>query len=71
LGGVNFSDADGIIKTKDMLDLAGGNWKDYLKEEMSHSNTEFEHHEKTGRPFGEDKFIEIAEKLLNRELKKK
>ncbi len=54
-----------------MLDLAGGNWKDYLKEAMSHSNTEFEHHEKTGRPFGEDKFIEIAEKLLNRELKKK
>ncbi len=65
-------DSAGIIKAKDMLDLVGGNWKDYLSEAMSNqSNTEFEQHEKTGRPLGADRFIEKAEKLLNRELKKK
>jgi len=59
------------IKTKGMLDLVGGNWKDYLIEAMSHQSIEFELHEKTGRPLGTDRFMEKAEKLLNRELKKK
>ena len=38
---------------------------------MNHTDTEFEQDEKTGRPPGGDRFIEKAEKLLNRELKKK
>jgi putative transposase len=64
-------DTNGIIKTKGMLDLVGGNWKDYLIEAMNHESIEFDLHEKTGRPLGTDRFIEKAEKLLNRELKKK
>ncbi len=38
---------------------------------MKLTNNEFEGHEKTGRPFGTERFIEKAETLLNRELKKK
>jgi len=32
---------------------------------------EFERHERTGRPLGDESFIEFAEKLLDRDLKKK
>ncbi len=32
---------------------------------------EFERHENTGRPLGDEHFVELAEKLLGRELKKK
>jgi putative transposase len=64
-------DAKGIIKTKHMLKLVGGEWKTYLKQAMQLTNNEFEVHEKTGRPLGTERFIEKAETLLNRELKKK
>jgi putative transposase len=64
-------DAKGIIKTKYMLKLLGGEWKSYLRQAMKLTNNEFEGHEKTGRPFGTERFIEKAETLLNRELKKK
>ena len=32
---------------------------------------ELERHERTGRPLGDDRFIELVEKLLSRDLKKK
>jgi putative transposase len=64
-------DVMGIIKAKDMLDLVGGDWKAYLKQAFTQTDTEFEQHEKTGRPLGTDRFVEKAEKLLHRPLKKK
>jgi len=47
------------------------NWKSYLQEAQSGSSDSFEQHERTGRPLGAESFIEKAERLLSRELKKK
>ena len=45
--------------------------KQYLLEALSHSTVDFGKHERTGRPLGNDSFIEMAESLLERDLKKK
>ena len=63
-------DKQGIIQPEKLLKLTG-DWKTYLKEAQSFQSKEFEQHERTGRPLGTDRFIERAERLLNRELKKK
>ncbi|NOR52108.1 MAG: transposase, partial [Gammaproteobacteria bacterium] len=59
--------------TDKLLSLVG-DWQHYLKgakEQMECSGKEFESHERTGRPLGEESFLEKAERLLHRELKKK
>ncbi len=48
-----------------------GGWKLYLQQAQSGSSDSFEQHERIGRPLGAVSFIEKAERLLNRELKKK
>ncbi len=63
-------DSQGIIQPENLLKLTG-DWKAYLKEAQAFKSGEFERHERTGRPLGTDRFIEKAERLLNRELKKK
>ncbi|GMQ92178.1 MAG: transposase [Gammaproteobacteria bacterium] len=63
-------DTQGIIQTEKLLSLAG-DWKTYLKEAQGTLGNEFEQHERTGRPLGEESFIEKAERLLQRNLKKK
>ncbi len=63
-------DKQGVIQPKGLHALTG-DWKDYLRQEGKHRHIEFERHERTGRPLGKDKFIEKAERLLGRELKKK
>lgn len=60
----------GLVNTGKLLNIIG-DWKSYLLESQSHSNDEFAKHERTGRPLGSDSFIEMAESLLNRDLKKK
>jgi REP-associated tyrosine transposase len=42
-----------------------------LQEARGYEVEEFSKHERTGRPLGDDGFIEMAEKLLKRDLKKK
>ena len=63
-------DSQGIIRPERLLKLAG-DWKTYLKEAQAFKDEEFERHERTGRPLGAERFIEKAERLLNRDLKKK
>ena len=63
-------DSLGIVDVEKLLNLIG-DWKDYLLEAQGRSGEEFEKHERTGRPLGDESFIEKAEKLLGRELKKK
>jgi putative transposase len=63
-------DADGIILPERLLSTIG-DWKSYLQEAQLGSSDSFEQHERTGRPLGTESFIEKAERLLNRELKKK
>ena len=63
-------DTNGIIMPERLLSMTG-DWKSYLQEALSRSNNSFEQHERTGRPLGTESFIEKAERLLSRELKKK
>lgn len=60
----------GLVDTKKMSHYVD-NWKSYLLEAQSYSTEDFAKHERTGRPLGSDSFIEMAESLLNRDLKKK
>jgi len=63
-------DEHGIIQPEKLLSLTG-DWKNYLKESKGLQIDEFEQHERTGRPLGTEKFLEKAERILQRELKKK
>jgi len=62
-------DSRGIIRPERLLSLAG-DWKTYLKGAQV-TAIQFEQHERTGRPLGKERFIEKAERLLQRDLKKK
>lgn len=48
-----------------------GDWKNYMNEMRSIDLHEMERHERTERPLGKDRFVELAERLLGRDLKKK
>ncbi|MCP4936008.1 MAG: hypothetical protein GY927_17845 [bacterium] len=63
-------DKDGIVATKRLLKLVGDR-KSYLTNAQGYGIEELERHERTCRPLGDDRFIELAEKLLCRDLKNK
>ena len=60
----------GLVDTDKLLGIVG-DWKSYLLEAQSYSIEEFENHERTGRPLGDESFIELAESILGRDLRKK
>ena len=62
-------DDAGIVVTEPLLELVG-DWKNYLIEAQSHRVEELASHERTGRPLGNDHFIDMAENLLGRDFKK-
>lgn len=62
-------DTNGIIRPEALLSLTG-DWKTYLHEAQAYPDNEFELHERTGRPLGDERFIEKAERLLKRDLQK-
>ncbi len=59
-----------MIQTEKLRSLTG-DWKAYLKDAQAYPGNEFEQHERTGRPLGDEGFIEKAERLLHRGLTKK
>ena len=61
-------DKEGIVQTKRLFSLTGGDWKAYLTQALDNSSEDFEQHERTGRPLGDEYFIEQIERLLHREL---
>ena len=63
-------DRQGIIETQRLLEICG-EWKTYLKQSLPELDKTFESHLNTGRPLGNDLFVQKAEQLLGRELKKK
>ena len=63
-------DKAGTVVTEPLLNLVG-DWKGYLIEAQSYRAEEIASHERTGRPLGNDRFIEIAEQLSGRDLKRK
>ncbi len=64
-------DEKGIVETAPLLSLIG-EWRAYLDEMQPKDMPNFERHEQTGRPLGDDGFVQLAEKLLGRDdLRKK
>lgn len=63
-------DVDGLVKSEKLLSLTG-DWKMYLNESQATTNDSLEKHGRTGRPLGSERFVERAELILQRQLKKK
>ena len=63
-------DPFGIVDAGKLLDICG-DWRHYLKQAMKEPEDEFIRHSSTGRPLGDTDFIERAEGLLHRDLRKK
>ena len=63
-------DPFGIVNPRKLLDICG-DWEVYLQQTKADSDADFIRCSRTGRPLGDDGFIEKAEQLLNRNLKKK
>ena len=61
---------DLIVKTKPLGKMLGISWKEFLSVDVQEAEIELlRKHERTGRPLGEDSFIEKMELLLNRKLR--
>ncbi|WXT99958.1 MAG: hypothetical protein Ctma_0664 [Catillopecten margaritatus gill symbiont] len=58
-----------IIKPEKLLDMVD-NWKGYLQQAKADKIEAFQSHARTGRILGNDQFIDKAETLLNRKLRK-
>ena len=63
---------DLLVSTSPMIAMVKAPWKKFLSLETQESEmTLFRKHERTGRPMGDDAFIERLERLLDRPLKPK
>jgi putative transposase len=63
---------DILVHTKPLLEMIRSPWRKFLSVDVQESEmTLFRKHERTGRPMGDDAFIERLERLLDRPLKLK
>ena len=61
---------DLLIKTKPLLEMISKSWPEFLSDDVNDHEIElFRKHERTGRPMGNDSFIETLEQTLERKLK--
>jgi putative transposase len=59
-----------LVKADPLRRIIGGNWKKFLAVDSQEAEMElFRKHERTGRPLGEDSFIDKMELLLGRRFK--
>jgi putative transposase len=63
------SDPLEIVEPQKLLELCG-DWKTYLAQSQGKQDGLFESHLNTGRPLGDDGFINYAERILERSLRK-
>ena len=62
---------DVLVKVKPLLELAG-DWKEFLASGLSGGEAEvIRRHERTGRPLGENRFLDRIEKLVGRVVRKR
>jgi putative transposase len=61
---------DELVCVKPLLELVP-DWKIFLQEGMEEENQRVRRHEKTGRPLGDESFINQIENISNRVLRKK
>jgi putative transposase len=61
---------DVLVKVKTLLEMVSTSWKQFLSTGAREYEIDIlKKHERTGRPLGEDGFVETLETLLNRKLK--
>jgi putative transposase len=61
---------DLLVETKPLGAMVQKTWREFLAQDVSQPDMErFRKHERTGRPLGEDAFIEEMEHLLDRRLR--
>lgn len=61
---------DVLVKVSPMLELVNKPWENFLGRDVHKENIElFRKHERTGRPLGENSFLEKMENLLGRNIK--
>jgi len=67
---LNWED-DKLVKVAPILEKSI-NWRTYLKEKESKEfEDKYEKHQRTGRPFGDDSFVERLGSILSRDLRLK
>lgn len=59
--------SDGIVTLQPLRSMVS-DWRQFLNERMGQGESEFEQHERTGRPLGSDAFIRHVSQLLGRDL---
>ncbi len=64
-------DSLGIVEVAPLLDLVGGDWQAYLSSYKVDGDGNFATHERTGRPLGDEGFIDRIESALSRVVRKK
>ena len=63
---------DILVRAKPLLQMVSGPWKRFLSTDAMDDDVEIlRKHERTGRPLGENEFIETLEVLLDRRLKRR
>jgi hypothetical protein len=61
---------DELVKCRALLDIVKEDWKSFLLKGIDTETIEaFRKHERTGRPIGDDEFIEKVEKITGRRVK--
>ncbi|HMB41043.1 MAG TPA: hypothetical protein VKM37_03625, partial [Balneolaceae bacterium] len=61
---------DRLVKVEPLLKMIENNWSDFLSPALTKENAELlRRHERTGRPFGNEAFVERLEIKLGRPLK--
>lgn len=61
---------DGLVKVAPLLEMVG-DWKSFLNSGHEEEMAQIRKHERTGRPLGDEVFVEKLEALLERALKRK
>ena len=64
-------DPQGIVETASLRDLVGTDWRAYLNSYKVDRDGDFAAHESTGRPLGDERFIDKIETALGRVVRKK
>jgi putative transposase len=61
---------DILVKVKPLLEIVNKPWEEFLASDVKKSQIElFRKHERTGRPLGNDTFVEKMELVLERKLR--
>nr|MCH9696722.1 transposase [Gammaproteobacteria bacterium] len=61
---------DGIVDVAPLLNIVG-DWKAFLKRMNNQQVDEFEKHERTGRPLGDESFINNISNIIGRDVRPK